>query len=178
LSREPSPAPRRLEIPPPDRFVPWNSVWKRFDRLSKACVFEAFFDALAAMSSSAHLIRAMKSAYAALSRLEENPPETISELRSLEANCPPPIFEARRPRSPCNYDDGRPQLVGPLTRGPRLLVEARAEGSRGSLFDFRNVAQAHPGSEVSFKLPGGSCAMRRMRLGSCCWAIQGLCRQG
>jgi transposase len=41
----------------PDRFGPWNSAWKRFDRLSKAGVFEAFFDALAAMSSSAHLIQ-------------------------------------------------------------------------------------------------------------------------
>ena len=30
----------------PDRFGPWNSVWKRFDRLSKAGVFEAFFGAL------------------------------------------------------------------------------------------------------------------------------------
>jgi transposase len=41
----------------PERFGNWNSVWKRFDRLSKAGVFEAFFDALAAMSSSAHLIQ-------------------------------------------------------------------------------------------------------------------------
>ena len=41
----------------PERFGPWNSVWKRFDRLSKAGVFEAFFDALASMSSSAHLIQ-------------------------------------------------------------------------------------------------------------------------
>jgi transposase len=41
----------------PDRFGPWSSVWKRFDRLSKAGVFEAFFDALASMSSSAHLSR-------------------------------------------------------------------------------------------------------------------------
>src|SRR6202167_4486181 len=41
----------------PDRFGPWNSVWKRFDRLSKAGVFEAFFDALASMSLSAHLIQ-------------------------------------------------------------------------------------------------------------------------
>ena len=32
-------------------------MWKRFDRLSKAGVFEAFFDTLAAMSSSAHLIQ-------------------------------------------------------------------------------------------------------------------------
>jgi transposase len=35
----------------------WNSVWKRFDRLSNAGVFEAFFEALASMSSSAHLIQ-------------------------------------------------------------------------------------------------------------------------
>ena len=41
----------------PERFGPWNSVWKRFNRLSKAGVFEAFFDTLAAMSSSAHLIQ-------------------------------------------------------------------------------------------------------------------------
>src|ERR1700704_1721746 len=41
----------------PERFGPWNSVWKRFDRLSKAGVFEAFFHALASMSSSAHLIQ-------------------------------------------------------------------------------------------------------------------------
>jgi transposase len=31
----------------PARFGNWNSVWKRFDRLSKAGVFEAFFDTLA-----------------------------------------------------------------------------------------------------------------------------------
>src|ERR1700733_987666 len=41
----------------PERFGPWNSVWKRFDRLSKAGVFEAFFDTLAAMSSTAHLLQ-------------------------------------------------------------------------------------------------------------------------
>ena len=41
----------------PERFGHWNSVWKRFDRLSKAGVFEAFFDTLASMSTSAHLIQ-------------------------------------------------------------------------------------------------------------------------
>ncbi len=41
----------------PERFGHWNSVWKRFDRLSKTGVFEAFFDTLASMSSSAHLIQ-------------------------------------------------------------------------------------------------------------------------
>ncbi len=39
----------------PERFGKWNSVWKRFDRLSEAGVFEAFFDHLASLSSSAHL---------------------------------------------------------------------------------------------------------------------------
>jgi CRISP-associated protein Cas1 len=38
--------------------------------------------------------RAMKSAYTALSRLEENPPETISELRALEANCAAAYFRS------------------------------------------------------------------------------------
>jgi transposase len=41
----------------PEHFGKWNSVWKRFDRLSKAGVFEAFFDALAGLSRSAHLIQ-------------------------------------------------------------------------------------------------------------------------
>jgi transposase len=35
----------------------WNSVWKRFWRLSQAGTFEAFFDALAAMSETAHLVQ-------------------------------------------------------------------------------------------------------------------------
>jgi len=41
----------------PERFGHWNTVWKRFDRLSKAGVFEAFFETLASFSSSAHLIQ-------------------------------------------------------------------------------------------------------------------------
>ena len=41
----------------PERFGNWNSVWKRFDRLSNAGVFEAFFETLASMSASAHLIQ-------------------------------------------------------------------------------------------------------------------------
>ena len=41
----------------PERFGKWKSVWKRFDRLSKAGVFEVFFDHLAALSSSTHLVQ-------------------------------------------------------------------------------------------------------------------------
>ena len=46
----------------PERFGNWNTVWKRFDRLGKAGVFEAFFDTLAGMSASAHLIQMFDSA--------------------------------------------------------------------------------------------------------------------
>lgn len=41
----------------PAEFGPWNSVWKRFRRLSRAGVFEAFFGALAGMSRTAHLVQ-------------------------------------------------------------------------------------------------------------------------
>jgi transposase len=41
----------------PAKFGKWNSIWKRFWRLSQSGVFEAFFDALAAMSETAHLVQ-------------------------------------------------------------------------------------------------------------------------
>ncbi len=40
----------------PVQFGQWNTVWKRFWRLSQAGTFEAFFKALAAMSETAHLV--------------------------------------------------------------------------------------------------------------------------
>src|SRR3954449_10081180 len=45
----------------PAEFGNWNSVWKRFWRLSRAGVFEAFFDALAATSRTAHLVQMLDS---------------------------------------------------------------------------------------------------------------------
>jgi transposase len=45
----------------PREYGHWNMVWKRFARLSKAGVFEAFFDTPAAMSPSAHLIQMFES---------------------------------------------------------------------------------------------------------------------
>jgi transposase len=45
----------------PAQFGHWNSVWKRFWRLSRAGVFEAFFDALAGLSRTAHLVRLVAS---------------------------------------------------------------------------------------------------------------------
>ncbi len=41
----------------PAEFGNWNSVWKRFWRLSRAGVFEAFFEALASLSRTAHLVQ-------------------------------------------------------------------------------------------------------------------------
>jgi transposase len=39
----------------PAEFGNWNSVWKRFWRLSQSGTIEAFFDVLASTSQSAHL---------------------------------------------------------------------------------------------------------------------------
>jgi transposase len=41
----------------PERYGHWNSVWKRFSRLSKAGVFELFFEHLASLSTSADLVQ-------------------------------------------------------------------------------------------------------------------------
>ena len=41
----------------PAEFGNWNSVWKRFWRLSNAGVFEAFFQMLAEHSPTAHLVQ-------------------------------------------------------------------------------------------------------------------------
>lgn len=41
----------------PKEFGPWNSIWKRFWRLSRAGVFEAFFQLLASCSETAGLIQ-------------------------------------------------------------------------------------------------------------------------
>lgn len=41
----------------PAEYGPWNSVWKRFWRLSRSGVFEAFFQALAETSKTAQLVQ-------------------------------------------------------------------------------------------------------------------------
>jgi transposase len=41
----------------PSEYGKWNSVWKRFWRLSRSGVFEAFFQMLAECSQTAHLIQ-------------------------------------------------------------------------------------------------------------------------
>ncbi len=41
----------------PAEYGKWNSVWKRFWRLSRSGVFEAFFQLLAETSQTAHLVQ-------------------------------------------------------------------------------------------------------------------------
>ena len=41
----------------PAEFGNWNSVWKRFWRLSHSGVFELFFETLACLSETAHLVQ-------------------------------------------------------------------------------------------------------------------------
>lgn len=41
----------------PAEFGNWNSIWKRFWRLSRSGVFEAFFQLLAETSKTAHLVQ-------------------------------------------------------------------------------------------------------------------------
>jgi transposase len=41
----------------PKQYGKWNSVWKRFNRLSKSGVFEAFFETLAGLPSTTHYIQ-------------------------------------------------------------------------------------------------------------------------
>lgn len=41
----------------PERFGNWNSVWKRYWRLSQSGVFELFFETLASLSKTADLVQ-------------------------------------------------------------------------------------------------------------------------
>ena len=41
----------------PSEYGHWNTVWKRFSRLSRSGVFDAFFQSLADLSPTAHLVQ-------------------------------------------------------------------------------------------------------------------------
>ena len=107
----------------PERFGHWNSVWKRFDRLSKAGVFEAFFDTLASMSSTAHLIQMFDSTIVA--RMCRRPGRKGARRASAR-----PF--ARR------LHHENPRKIGRLRRHHRLRSDRRRSFRRASL---RNPAR-------------------------------------
>ena len=96
----------------PRRFGHWNSVWKRFWRLSQSGTFEAFFDALAAMSETAHLVqmfdstvvRAHVSAAGAKGGKED---QALGARRLLDEN--PPQGRSRRAAARVSSDRRRSQ---------------------------------------------------------------------
>lgn len=75
----------------PERFGPWNSVWKRFSRLSRAGVFEAFFAMLAECSGTAGVVQMFDStvvrAHVSAAGAKGGPRQTGSGAQ--EADTPP-----------------------------------------------------------------------------------------
>ena len=109
----------------------WNSVWKRFDRLSKAGVFEAFFGTLASMSSTAHLIRV------------RTPPSCARMCRR------PGQKGARRPGARTfarRLHHENPRKIGRLRRHHRLRSDRRRSFRRASLRNPARHRTRHPAS--------------------------------
>ncbi|HTW45932.1 MAG TPA: transposase [Acidobacteriaceae bacterium] len=74
----------------PAEFGKWNSVWKRFWRLSRSGVFEAFFQLLAEQSSTAHLVQLFDSTVvrAHVSAAGAKGGSKIKRLVSRGGDCP------------------------------------------------------------------------------------------
>ena len=97
----------------PNEFGNWNSVWKRFWRLSRSGVFEAFFQILAECSETAHLIQFFDSTLRALTSrplvqegAEASGPRPLA-WRLLDQNSPQD--RSRRPSSRFPPDRWRSQ---------------------------------------------------------------------
>src|SRR3954466_15681475 len=120
----------------PAEFGNWNSIWKRSWRLSQAGVFEAFFDALAAMSQTAHLVqmfdstivRAHVSAAGAkggsrirrwAARAAVSRPRSTSRLTWMDA---PSRFTSRKVRPATARSSRSCLILGPTSRLARPWV--------------------------------------------------------
>ena len=112
----------------PERFGHWNSVWKRFDRLSKAGVFEAFFDTLASMSSTAHLIQMFDSTI------------VRAHVSAAGARRASARTFARR------LHHENPRKIGRLRRHHRLRSDRRRSFRRASLRNPARHRTRHPAS--------------------------------
>ena len=93
----------------PKEFGNWNSVWKRFWRLSRSGVFEAFFQMLAECSETAHLIQFFDSttarAHVSAAGAKGGSRNRPLAWRLLDQN--PPQDRSRRPPSRFPPDPGR-----------------------------------------------------------------------
>ena len=116
----------------PERFGHWNSVWKRFDRLSKAGVFEAFFDTLASMSSTAHLIQMFNS--------------TIVRGHVSAAGAKGGQDGQALGRSARRLHHENPRKIGRLRRHHRLRSDRRRSFRRASLRNPARHRTRHPAS--------------------------------
>ena len=106
-------------------------MWKRFDRLSKAGVFKAFFDTLASMSSTAHLIR-------------------CSTQPSCAHMCRRPGRKGARRASARTFarrlHHENPRKIGRLRRHHRLRSDRRRSFRRASLRNPARHRTRHPAS--------------------------------
>ena len=107
----------------PEKFGHWNSVWKRFWRLSRSGTFEAFFDALAALSETAHLVQMFDSTVvrAPVSAAGAKGGRTIrrsaARVRLLDEN--PSQGRSRRLAASLSFDGRRSQRQSQLRDSSR-----------------------------------------------------------
>jgi transposase len=103
----------------PAEFGNWNSIWKRFGRLSQAGVFEAFFAALAATSHTAHLVQMLAStvvrAHVSAAGAKGGNPVRLWAARA----------EASQPRSPS-------RVISMASHSPSISPRVRRATARSS----------------------------------------------
>ena len=103
----------------PAEFGNWNSIWKRFGRFSQAGVFEAFFDALAATSHTAHLVQMLDSTVVR-AHVSAAGAKGGSRIRRWAAR-----VEASQPRSPS-------RLISMASPSPSISPRGRRATARSS----------------------------------------------
>ena len=122
----------------PAEFGPWNSVWKRFWRLSRAGVFDVLFETLAALSTTAHLVQMFDSTVvrAHVSAAGAKGGSKVTHLDAHEGFLVqnPSQNGPRRPPSRFSSDRGRGQrqhaVEDVACYGPRYLAASCLDGQR------------------------------------------------
>ena len=105
----------------PAEFGKWNTVWKRFWRVSRVGVFEAFFEALAALSRTAHLVQMFDSTIVR-AHVSAAGAKGGSMVRRWAARA-----EASRPRSTSRW-------ISRACRSPSISPRARRATAHSSRF--------------------------------------------